>query len=84
MLGVHLITYLFRLSVLGWKNFSAVDQYLMIVSLVTIFSRRLEGSLRCSQLVSRRTKLRGRAVRALPTYWIIQIRRVVRVLRVSR
>lgn len=56
----------------------------MIVSLVTIFSRRLEGSLRCSQLVSRRTKLRGRAVRTLPTYWIIQIRRVVRVLRVSR
>lgn len=63
---------------------SIVDQYLMIVSLVTVFSRRLEGPLRCSQLVSRCTKLRGRAVRALSTYWIIQVRRIVRVLRVSR
>lgn len=59
-------------------------QYLMIVSLVTIFSRRLERSLRCGQLVGRRAKLRGRAVRTLSTYWIIQVRRVVRILRVAR
>jgi len=56
----------------------------MIVPLVAVLSRRLEGPLWRGQLVRRRAELRSRAVRALPPYWIIQVRRVVRVLRVSR
>jgi len=78
---VHLLD-----SIVSFGKFllAPINQYLMIVSLVTVFSRRLEGSLRRSQLIGRCAKLRGRAIRTLSTYWIIQVRRVVRVLRVSR
>lgn len=60
-----------------------IDGYLMIVPLVTVFPGGFERPLRSSQLIRRATELRGRAVRPLSSNWIIQVRRVVGILRIT-